>query len=483
MLFNSYIYLLLFLPIAVIVFYLLKRISNHNAYLMAWLAVCSLLFYGWWDERYLLLILASMVINFQLGKLIASYRHHSLVIAAVALNLAALGYFKYTDFVINTLSSVFTLSIEPFNIVLPLAISFYTFQQIAYLVDCYHGLDKDYHFIDYVVFVTFFPQLIAGPIVHHREMMPQFVTLTRTIPWDNIAQGLAMLSIGLFKKVMIADYFAEFANQGFSTSPALSLTQAWVASLSYSLQIYFDFSGYTDMAIGSALLFGIHLPQNFNSPYQASHIADFWRRWHMTLSRFLKEYVYIALGGNRKGALYTYRNLMLTFLLGGLWHGAAWTFVLWGIAHGVALIVHRLWQTLQRPLPKIAAWLITLLFIHLTWIIFRSDSLATIGNFYGAMLGLQGSGWGDINYIQLGQLTFDWQQQQWINLDLSLHGAPSVFPLLLMPAWIVVVYCPNSHALLATFKPTRLYLIVLVLLFGYSLHHLSSYSEFLYFQF
>jgi D-alanyl-lipoteichoic acid acyltransferase DltB (MBOAT superfamily) len=259
------------------------------------------------------------------------------------------------------------------NLALPLAISFYTFQQIAYLVDSYRNETKSYNFLNYAVFVTFFPQLIAGPIVHHAEMMPQFANLKNKIKnYYNIALGLFIFSIGLFKKVIIADTFAVYATQGFDVAEKLNMLEAWITSLSYTFQLYFDFSGYTDMAIGVALLFNIKLPMNFFSPYKAKNIQDFWKRWHITLSRFLKDYIYIPLGGNRKTSIRTYTNLFTTFVLGGIWHGAGWTFVFWGILHGLALVVHRLWKKLGFKMNVVLAWFITFNFINIAWVFFRA---------------------------------------------------------------------------------------------------------------
>ena len=276
-----------------------------------------------------------MLFNYTIGSGLAKnsnnrYRKEVLTIGIVA-NLLLLGYFKYSDFFITNINSVLNTDMSLLHLALPLAISFFTFQQISYLVDSYRKETHEYDFLNYALFVTFFPQLIAGPIVHHKEMMPQFANVRNKVKnYRNIAIGLFIFSIGLFKKVVIADTFALWATAGFDNAEVLTLLEAWATSLSYTFQLYFDFSGYTDMAIGIALLFNIKLPINFNSPYKALDIQDFWRRWHMTLSRFLKDYIYIPLGGSRKGNYRTYTNLMGTFIIGGLWHGAGWTFVFWG---------------------------------------------------------------------------------------------------------------------------------------------------------
>jgi D-alanyl-lipoteichoic acid acyltransferase DltB (MBOAT superfamily) len=297
----------------------------------------------------------------------------SILIFGIAINLSLLGYFKYADFFIENLNIVSNIGVEPLNLLLPLAISFFTFQQIAYLVDSYRQETEEYDFLNYALFVTFFPQLIAGPIVHHKEMMPQFAkTRNKVKNYRNIAMGLFIFSIGLFKKVVIADTFAVWATQGFDVATTLNLFEAWATSLSYTFQLYFDFSGYTDMAIGLALLFNIRLPVNFNSPYKATNIQDFWRRWHMTLSRFMRDYLYIPLGGNKKGKFMTYNNLMATFVIGGLWHGAGWTFVFWGFLHGLALSIQKLWGNLGFKLWTWLAWLITFNFVNIAWVFFRA---------------------------------------------------------------------------------------------------------------
>jgi D-alanyl-lipoteichoic acid acyltransferase DltB (MBOAT superfamily) len=335
LLFNSYEFIFAFLPITFFIYFYLnhKRLTEASK---VFLVVSSLFFYSWWNPVYLPLILVSMVFNYVIGTSLTKDEEHKkvskkqLLTIGIVGNIGLLGYFKYSDFFIGNFNLAFGSDIPLLHLALPLAISFFTFQQIAYLVDSYRQETKEYDFLNYAVFVTFFPQLIAGPIVHHKEMMPQFANARNKVKnYKNIALGLFIFSIGLFKKVVIADTFAVWARAGFDTATTLNLFEAWATSLSYTFQLYFDFSGYTDMAIGAALLFNIRLPINFNSPYKATNIQDFWRRWHITLSRFLKDYVYIPLGGNRKGNFRTYNNLMATFIIGGIWHGAGWTFVFW----------------------------------------------------------------------------------------------------------------------------------------------------------
>ena len=339
MLFNSFEFIFIFLPIVFFGYFSLCSWRLTVASKL-WLVSGSLFFYGWWNPLYLPLILTSALVNYAVGRRLSGpapewVTQRTLLIIGIAFNLSLLGYFKYTDFLIGNVNALFSTGVPLTRIALPLAISFFTFQQIAYLVDSYRYEAREYDLLNYLLFVTFFPQLIAGPIVHHREMMPQFASRRHMVKrYRNIASGLFIFGIGLFKKVVLADTFAEWANPGFDTLPALSLVDAWATSLSFSFQLYFDFSGYTDMAIGGALLFNIRLPVNFDSPYKAVSIQDFWRRWHVTLSRFLREYVYVPLGGNRAGGFRTNVNLSAVFLLGGLWHGASWMFIIWGALHG-----------------------------------------------------------------------------------------------------------------------------------------------------
>jgi alginate O-acetyltransferase complex protein AlgI len=389
MLFSSPEYIFLFLPLVALGYFLLNRYRLVMTG-KAWLVLASLFFYGYWEAVYLILILSSILINYSLGTALhrtrpkpheTTKKHHhptrrSILIGGIAFNLGLLGYFKYADFFIANINAWSGTSLPLLNLLLPLAISFFTFQQIAYLVDCYQQDTQEYDFLNYCLFVTFFPQLIAGPIVHHREMMPQFMRLRNKLAnWKNILLGSLIFAMGLFKKIVIADTFAGWADAGFANPADLSFIQAWGASLSYTFQLYYDFSGYSDMAIGAALIFNIRLPINFNSPYKALSIQDFWRRWHITLSRWLRDYVYIPLGGNRHGNWRTHINLLLTFLLGGLWHGAGWTFILWGALHGSALIIHRLWQALGLRLWRWAAWALTFLFINMTWVFFRAEDV------------------------------------------------------------------------------------------------------------
>ncbi len=397
MLFNTPIYIFIFLPVTAVIYFLLYR--HNSTASKIWLISASLFFYSYWNPVYLLLISSSIIINFAIGLLLSDFSSRKksettrkvILIAGITLNLGLLGYYKYLDFFISNINWLTGKDFLLVDLVLPLAISFFTFQQIAYLVDCYIKKTAERNFINYCLFVSFFPQLIAGPIVHHKEMMPQFSAQSDHLPnWDNVVKGIFIFCIGLFKKVIIADNFSSWANAGFDAHTQLGFFEAWSASLSYSFQLYYDFSGYTDMAIGAALIFSIRLPINFNSPYKALSIQDFWQRWHMTLSRWLRDYLYIPLGGNRRSEHRVTINLLITFLLGGLWHGAGWTFIIWGALHGAALVIHRKWQKNSLKIPSTLSWLMTFMFINATWVFFRADSASSAVDILYSMSGLRG---------------------------------------------------------------------------------------------
>ncbi|MBW4082896.1 MBOAT family protein [Paenibacillus sp. S150] len=393
MLFNSYTFLFGFLPAVLAGYFILNRFRLFTCAKL-WLALASLVFYGWWNLRYIPLILTSILFNYRIGQRMHSgrIRPRALLVFGLSANLLLLGYYKYADFFITNWNGLAGGNIAALHLLLPLGISFFTFTQIAYLVDAYRQQVREYSLVSYILFVTFFPHLIAGPILHHKEMMPQFDRLRGKLwNWSNVLSGSLLFCIGLGKKVVIADTLAGYANSGFAS--AAHMVDSWAAVLSYTLQIYYDFSGYTDMAIGIALLFNIRLPQNFNAPYRAVSVRDFWQRWHITLSRFLRDYIYIPLGGNRTGFWTSIRNVMATFLLGGLWHGAGWLFVLWGLLHGAGQAVERIW--LRRGLavpPKWLAWLLTFVFLNITWVFFRAENISSALRLLKGMSGLNGIG-------------------------------------------------------------------------------------------
>lgn len=372
MLFNSYEFILIFLPITLLLFYGSAKFLGHRT-ARNFLVLASLAFYSYWDVKNLPILLLSIVANISFGRLLSKRKSKLILWLGIAFNLLYLGYFKYTDFIIMNANSFLHTNIALQKIVLPLGISFFTFTQTAYLVDVYRGETKEYSLGDYLLFVTIFPHLIAGPILYHKDMIPQFSDKERyCFNSKNFAYGIMWFTIGLLKKVILADKLAIYANQVFNATTVISMPEAWLGSIAYTMQLYFDFSGYSEMAIGLGLMLNFELPWNFNYPYRATSIIDFWRRWHMTLSAFLKNYLYIPLGGNCNG--HHLRNVMITMLLGGLWHGAGWTFVAWGGLHGLFICINHLWRKTKINLPNWIGWILTFNVVNLAWIFFRAEN-------------------------------------------------------------------------------------------------------------
>ncbi|CUI16814.1 alginate O-acetyltransferase [Candidatus Protochlamydia naegleriophila] len=480
MLFNSYSFLLLYLPVVLTGFFGLAKLRLTQA-ARAWLLFSSLFFYAYWDIRFLPLLLASIFFNYGCGKTIlqASERIKKIILClGVGGDLALLFYFKYYNFFLGMFTDNSLI-----EVLLPLGISFFTFTQIAYLVDAYQGKADSCDIISYGLFVTVFPHLIAGPILHHKEMLKQFTHLRMyVVSWPHIAQGCFLFVIGICKKVMIADHLAVFVKPVFDNAfvENIAFVQAWFAALSYTLQLYFDFSGYSDMAVGLGLLFNLHLPINFNSPYKADSIIDFWRRWHITLSNFLRDYLYISLGGNRQGQIAKWRNLLLTMLLGGLWHGAGWTFVVWGACHGCFLVINHLWRHFKLSMPRMPAKVLTLLAVIFSWVIFRSPDLPSAFNIISGMLGLNGivlpvSYETHLAFLKSYGVHF-------INLLDSNFRFYDIIILATLCA--VVLWLPNSNEWLQRFKknPT-IWAVPCGLLFALVFLQLDSLAEFLYYQF
>jgi alginate O-acetyltransferase complex protein AlgI len=416
MLFSSYTFLFQFLPAVVLAFAAARRHSPRAGIMV--LAGASLFFYGAWRPVYLLLLIASVGVNFSLGlRMEDPLRRRAIGTLGVALNLALLCYFKYTNFIFDSINVLTGAPLPFFNIVLPLGISFFTFQQIAYLVDVMRGARVERDIVSYTLFVSFFPHLIAGPLVHHAEMIPQFKRGRTSRSAVLAARGLAIFAAGLFKKVVIADNLAQFVSPVFAHLDAgggVTTSWAWLATSAYTLQIYFDFSGYSDMAVGLAMLFGIRLPVNFRSPYKAASIIEFWRRWHITLSRFLRDYLYIPLGGNRLGEQRRYFNLMLTMLLGGLWHGAGFNFLIWGGLHGLYLCANHLWQAwrgarknvpaargLAKGFARGLSWAVTFFAVVIAWVFFRARTAAGAWQMLGGLFGFEA---GSSAYVSPGIL-------------------------------------------------------------------------------
>jgi len=521
MLFNSYEFALVFIPAVAGLYYLLGYAGWYRAAL-GWLVSASLFFYGWWNPIYLALLVGSIGFNFTLGRLLTAEvpwasRRVALIVGIVA-NLAALGYFKYANFFVENLNWALGSGFHLENIILPLAISFFTFQQITYLVDTANGQVREHSFLRYCLFVTFFPQLIAGPIVHHGEMLPQFAR-KRVFRFDHayLAIGVTIFTIGLFKKVVIADEMALYATPVFDAAEndvPLSFFAAWGGALAYTFQLYFDFSGYSDMAVGLAFLFGIRLPLNFFSPYKARNIIEFWRRWHISLSRFLRDYVYIPLGGSRRGSARRYSNLLTTMVLGGLWHGAGWTFVAWGTLHGAYLMVNHGWHALlrrlgrstesNRPSSILLGQITTFVAVVVAWVFFRAETFPGAMNILAGMSGANGvilpASWlTHINsLVGVGKASGQLFQE----VVPFFPGPIQVLQTtaLLGLAW----FAPNVYQLMGRFnpaldithvtvrsdppprlgwRPAALWAVVVFVMLYWSLAAMDRTSEFLYFQF
>lgn len=389
MLFNSYVFILLFLPCCLAGYFLLNRWKKEAANLF--LLGMSLWFYGYLNPKYLFVIGLSILANFFLCKGMARISGQGLkkaiMIAGVVMNLGILGYYKYTDFLIENINTVFSSHFRLLHLVLPLGISFFTFQQISYLLDSFGGRVKKTDLVTYACYVSFFPQLVAGPIVTQEEFLPQFTDpKLRRLNWENMAKGIYIFVMGLAKKVLLADTFGQAVTAGYSVIPNLNSVSALFLSFAYTIQLYFDFSGYCDMAIGIGKMFNIELPMNFMSPYQGKSIHDIWRRWHITLTRFFTKYVYIPLGGNRKGNVRKQINVMIVFLLSGLWHGANWTFVVWGLCHGTMMVLTGLFETALKKLPDWIRGAFAVLFFNFTWVIFRAPTFREAFELFGRML-------------------------------------------------------------------------------------------------
>ena len=484
MLFNSYEFIFLFLPITLIIYFWLNK-YNKNRLAKTWLVIASLYFYSYFHKSYLILITVSILVNYYIGQKLSNDKYNIIqrkifLITGIVFNLGGLGYFKYYDFFVSNINIVLGINLPLLHILLPLGISFFTFQQLSFVIDSYKRYHLSYDFLDYCLFVTFFPQLIAGPIVLPTEMLPQFeAEENKKINWENMNKGLYIFSIGLAKKVIIADTIANFANAGFDMMDKLNFIEAWLTSISYTLQLYFDFSGYCDMAMGIGLMFNIVLPANFNSPYKSTNIQEFWKRWHMTLGRFMTNYLYIPLGGNRKGEVKTLRNLFIVFLASGIWHGAGWNFVIWGMLHGVCILIHRVWKNSGRKLNKLVGWFITMNLVNIFWVFFRAETVSSAMKVIKGMFDIN-----NLYYIlthlgEIGEITKFYRE---IIAGISYFGNKIDFIFFIISIGIAFML-KNSMEKLEKINFKLIHCIEINIYFWFGIAFMTKVSQFLYFNF
>ncbi|MEM7424571.1 MAG: MBOAT family protein [Pseudomonadota bacterium] len=497
MVFSSLEFIYLFLP-PVLLGYLALRAWGRESAIIWWLIAASLAFYAWWSPIHLLLLIGSVLANFGLHRMILRTRSKPVLAAGIAGNLATLAYFKYADFLIGNINLLPGADLPALGIILPLAISFFTFQQISFLCDTWRGEISECDFSRYCLFVVFFPQLIAGPIVLQKDTIPQFtLKVFQSKLFLNLAVGGTLFAIGLFKKIVLADGIAPLATSVFSLADAghaVPAEAAWIGALAYTFQIYFDFSGYCDMALGLARMFGIRLPINFNSPYKATSIVDFWRRWHITLSRFLRDYLYIPLGGNRHGRFRRYLNLFATMVLGGLWHGASWNFVLWGALHGVYLAINHAWSAvfprrkdvspLTRALSSSLAQGLTMLAVIFAWVPFRAETLDGALAVMSGMLGFTElydvKAWSGV----LAQTGLPWVQ--FIALALVVFYAPNSIELVRKYRPVIDAAQHIRRSAAVSWRPSRRWAMAVSGVFAVALlqvYRLGDLTEFIYFNF
>ena len=496
MLFNSYYFIFIFLPAALFFFYWLSSLEKSE-YAITWLIVASFFFYGWWNYYYVGLLLASILVNYLIGKLLLKKNGITrkfkllILILGVGFNLGLLGYFKYTNFFIKTANIIINEPFQTIDIMLPLAISFFTFQQVSFLVEVNQGKIKNNKFLHYFLYVSFFPQLIAGPIIRYQEIVPQFKTSNQwRLISENLSIGLTIFIIGLFKKVVIADGIAGYSTPVFDAATdatlVLSFYEAWSGSLSYSFQIYFDFSGYTDMAIGLARMFGFHLPQNFNSPYKALNIIEFWRNWHITLAKFLRDFLYIPMGGNRKGPGIQFFCIMTTMLLGGLWHGSSWNFIIWGGLHGLCLSINHLWYSCQASkgyslhnsiYTFIWSRVLTFIILVFLWVPFRADDMSSTLAIWKSMVGIY-------DHNQFFETHIRLAKGRLIALLLIVWFLPNTQQI--MSRFTSSQFNHNSKSFINKFfywQPNNFWAVIIASLTVVCFLKLMKPSEFLYFQF
>lgn len=475
MLFNSYEFILLFLPITVVLYFLTCKIKNRR-WSLSFLVAASLIFCAFSGVLSLVVLLFSALLNYFVGNQISKRMNTSKKIwltVGIILNIGILSCFKYANLWYAGVTELLKI-----NIYLPIGLSFYTFQQISYLVDTYRSETVPCDFSEYLLYVSFFPKLTQGPIVRQEEFIPKLSGSNRRIlNWDNISKGISVFAIGLSKKVLLADNFGKIVDFGFANISSLNSFESLLAVLGYTFQIYFDFSGYCDMAVGVALAFNISLPQNFNSPYRALSISEFWKRWHITLTNFLTKYVYIPLGGSRKGKIRTYFNVIAVFLISGIWHGTGLTFLVWGMMHGIAMVLNRIFKTEYRKIPKIIQWGLTFVFVNITWVFFRAESITDALNMLKQVFV------GEWSFTVNAELTETLLQPTFISIANRISGLPIALVVFYVSALLAVLLLKNSNEKLNTFKPNFVTWAWTYLLLILSVLSVSGVSTFLYSNF
>ena len=467
MLFNSYIFILVFLPIVIMLYFGMNRLKKFT--LAKWiLIVSSVMFLGYYSFKCAIVLAVSIIINFLINQRLAKQNGKTKKVwlaIGIIINVLFLGFFKYANFFAE-------------NIIMPLGISFYTFQQIAYMVDSYRGEVEECSFVDYLLFVSYFPKLIQGPIAYHNELLPQFQDEKKKhLDFGNFARGITLFSQGLFKKVLLADNFGKIVDYGYSSITNLNSFEAILVIIGYTLQIYFDFSGYCDMAMGVSNMLNIELPWNFNSPYKAKNISEFWKCWHMTLTRFLTKYIYIPLGGNRKGTMRMYINIIIVYLVSGLWHGAGYTFIVWGVLHGLATVLYRMFKKTYDKIPSFIQWGMTFAFVNVSWIFFRAPNVTDA---FAIMKQVLTGGW---RFAINAELTETLLQPTLISVPCQFLPIQVVVICAVIIAILACVFLKNNLERIQTFKPTLKWMLVTYMMLVIGILSLSGVSTFLYTNF
>lgn len=481
MFFNSYLFILLFLPSVLLGYFIIgksKNIHLSNLFLL----VMSILFYSLFNWNFLLTVGFSIISNYIISLLIRKKSSKSIFIFGIVLNIAILGYFKYSNFFIQNINSLLQSDLSLWNILIPVGISFFTFQQLSFLIDSFKKPDTQYPFLEYALHIMFFGYIISGPIVRHNQIIPQFLNREKkSFNQESFAKGLMAFVLGLSKKVLIADTFAVAVNWGFNNIGELNALSSFLIMLGYTLQIYFDFSGYSDMVTGIGRMLNLDIPMNFNSPYKAVTIMDFWKRWHMTLTKFFTDYIYIPLGGSRKGKLFTYLNVFIVFFVSGFWHGANWTFIIWGVAHGVACILNRIFQKHVKKIPTVLLWGMTFLFVNAAWVLFRANSISDAIHLLKTIVTFQ---MGPIPYSLLE--CFLIPELKFISsiTNISFTTMATIGTgIFYIGSMLVVLFLKNTNERIEKIKPTIPQAILLAVLLVWCIVSFSNVTSFIYVNF